>query len=260
MNSSPNSPEIDLTVPSSSKEADLSTDEKMPVTAKFKIGRYGIERYYANFKEHNVGDLKGKTSATCVLCKDQVWHVKQSTTNYSRHLKRKHPAEFQLWSADVTKEKKSGDNMLQTTLQSSLSPIAHPNKYGSSHPRQIELSRMIFHDLIIGLDLPLSITEKPSFIRAMLTVDAKFRVPSRRSITSHHLSQAYEQIVSKLKSICSLAEFISLTFDAWTDRRMRAFYAVTMHYINQSGQLKAHLLAFNPLCGTFSCNRLIRQS
>jgi hypothetical protein len=46
---------------------------------------------------------------------------------------------------------------------------------------------MVFNDFIIGLDLPSSITEKPAFIRAMKTVDPKFRLPSRRSITSDYL-------------------------------------------------------------------------
>lgn len=86
----------------------------------------------------------------------------------------------------------------------------------------------------------------------MKTVDPKFCVPSRRLITSDCLPKLHEQIINKLKSVCSLTDFISLTFDGWSDRRMRAFYAVTIHYIDQIGQLKAHLLAFNPLSGKSS--------
>ncbi len=51
---------------------------------------------------------------------------------------------------------------------------------------------------------------------------------------------------------CSSAEFVSLTFDGWTDRHMRAFHAVTMHYIEKVGQLKSHLLEFNPRSGKIS--------
>ena len=46
----------------------------------------------------------------------------------------------------------------------------------------------------------------------------------------------------KLKNACSSAQFVALTFDGWTDRRMRSFYAVTMHYIDRTDRLKAHLL------------------
>ena len=45
------------------------------------------------------------------------------------------------------------------------------------------------------------------------------------------------------------ADFISLTFDGWTDRRLCAFYAITMHYIDKIGRLRAHLLAFNNISG-----------
>ncbi|CAF1621781.1 unnamed protein product [Adineta ricciae] len=256
MDSSPTASTIELTLPSRSRETDSSKDDKLPGVTRAKIGRQGLERYYNDFKEYTTGDLKGKTSARCALCKEQVWHVKNSTSNYSRHLQRKHPAEFQLWSEDVAKGTKSGDRMQQTTLDISLSPTTHTAKYSLCHPRQIELTRMVFHDFVIGLDLPLSITEKTAFVRAMATVDPKFRVPSRRSIVSSYLPRAYDQISTKLKNVCTSALFVSLTFDAWTDRRMRAFYAVTIHYINGMGQLKAHLLAFNPLSGSHTSENL----
>ena len=71
----------------------------------------------------------------------------------------------------------------------------------------------------------------------------------RRSISTVHFPRANDQILVKLKNVCSSTQFVSLTFDGWTDRRMRAFYAITMHYIDRTGQLKAHLLAFNPWTG-----------
>ncbi|CAF1518568.1 unnamed protein product [Rotaria magnacalcarata] len=76
-----------------------------------------------------------------------------------------------------------------------------------------------------------------------------FRVPSYRSITSDYLPKLHQQITKRLKHACSSTDFLSLTFYGWTDRRMRAFYAVTMHYIDRMGQLNAHLLTFNPLSG-----------
>ncbi|CAF1436072.1 unnamed protein product, partial [Didymodactylos carnosus] len=131
-------------------------------------GRHGLEQHYDDFKEYNVGDLKGKTSATCTICKETVWHLKSSTSNYSRHLQRNHPAEFQLWSTtNASKEKKSENKMQQVTLDTILSPTSHTMKYGLGHLRQTELTKMVFNDLVLGLDLPLSITEKPAFVRAM---------------------------------------------------------------------------------------------
>jgi hypothetical protein len=243
---------IDLTHPASDTRANSSNDDKPSSAVKKKIGRHGLEKYFENFTEYIAGNLKGKTSAVCITCKEVVWHVKNATSNYSRHLQRNHKAEYGLWSKDAFCQEKNENKMKQISLEDSLSPSSHTSKYGPSHPRQIELTQMVFKDFIVGLDLPLSITEKPAFIRAMRTVDAKFHVPSRRSITSDHLPRLHEHITNKLKNACLLADFISLTFDGWSDRRMRAFYAVTMHYVDPVGQLKAHLLAFNPFSGKIS--------
>ncbi|CAF1416363.1 unnamed protein product [Rotaria sordida] len=256
MDSSSDVATIDLTLPTSDTQISSSNDDKMSCIVKTKIGRHGLEQYYEDFKEYIAGDLKGKTSATCILCKETVWDVKNSTSNYCRHLQRKHKAEYDLWSKNTSDKEKHVDKMKQISLEDSLSSSSHTSKYGPVHPRQVELTRMVFNDFIIGLDLPLSITEKPAFIQAMKTVDPKFHVPSRRSITSDYLPKLHEQITNNLKKACSSADFLSLTFDGWTDRRMRAFYAVTMHYIDQTGQIKAHLLAFNPLSGNHTGENL----
>ncbi len=103
--------------------------------------------------------------------------------------------------------------MKQISLEDSLLSSSHSTKYGSGHHRQIELTDMVVKDFIIGLDLPLSITEKPVFIRAIRTVDSKFYIPSRRSITSDNIPKLHDQTINKLKIACSSAEFVSLTFD-----------------------------------------------
>ena len=70
MDSSPNTSTIDLTV--SSPDVEMSSPKNITSsnTTKAKIGRQGLEQYYSDFKEYIDGDLKGKTSATCILCRD----------------------------------------------------------------------------------------------------------------------------------------------------------------------------------------------
>jgi PP-loop superfamily ATP-utilizing enzyme len=96
MDSSSNASTIDLTLSSSDVEMSSPKSIKSPNIAKAKIGRHGLEQYYTDFKEYTAGDFKGKTSARCTICKETVWHLKASTSNYSRHRQRNHPAEFQL--------------------------------------------------------------------------------------------------------------------------------------------------------------------
>jgi hypothetical protein len=248
---------IDLSQPTPDVQPSSTTDDNMILaqtscTPKTKIGRQGLEQYFNDFKEYIGGEHQGKTSAICALCKEVVWHVKNVTSNYSRHLQRKHKPEFDVWTASVKAQVNVKKNGKQPTLLDTLSTPPRLSRYATIHPRQLELSEMVFKDLIIELDLPLSILKKPAFIRAMSVVDPKFRVPSRRLLTCDYLPKLYDQLIMKLKKICSSTPFVSLTFDAWTDRRMRAFYAVTVHYVDQVGQSKSHLLAFNPLSGEIS--------
>lgn len=99
--------------------------------------------------------------------------------------------------------------------------------YHSSHPRQVQLSQAIVVNLIIDLGLPLSIVEHESFINFMNLVDPKFTITSRQTLTCSTILRLYDNMNKELKRFCDEIEFISLTLDIWTDRRMRAFYAMT---------------------------------
>ncbi|CAF4570144.1 unnamed protein product, partial [Didymodactylos carnosus] len=92
------------------------------------------------------------------------------------------------------------------------------NKYGPSHPKQIELTDSIIQDLIIDLGLPLSLVERPAFIRFMKKADPKYAVTSRRTITRQMIPDLYDKMRKGLQEFCNTAQFISLTLDIWTDR------------------------------------------
>lgn len=114
---------------------------------------------------------------------------------------------------------------------------------------------MIVQDLIIDLGLPLSIVDHPSFLRAMNTIDPKFTVTSRRSLSREALPAALEQVMGKVKQACNEAQFVSLTLDLWSDRRMRSFLGITMHTISKNDDnFKNYLLTFQPLEGKFLNN------
>ncbi|CAF1049364.1 unnamed protein product [Rotaria magnacalcarata] len=112
--------------------------------------------------KYTASDMKDKTSATCNLCKDIVCHVNVCPSNYNRHLQRRNKAEYELWSQNASFKEKNDHKFKQVSLEDSLSssPSSHTSKYGPSHPRQVELIKMIFQNLIVGLDLSLAISEK----------------------------------------------------------------------------------------------------
>jgi hypothetical protein len=124
------------------------------------------------------------------------------------------------------------------------------HKYGPHNLRQLELTQMITQDLIIDLGLSLSIVDHPSFLRAMNTVDPRFPVLSRRVLCRERLPSALDQVMVKVKQACSNAKFVALTLDVWSDRRMRAFIAITMDTIAENdGTFQNYLLTFQLLSG-----------
>jgi hypothetical protein len=131
-------------------------------------------------------------------------------------------------------------------------------KYGPHNLRQLELNQMIVQNLIIDLGLPLSIVDHPSFLRAMNIIDPRFSVLSRRVLCRETLPSALEQVMVKVKQACSDAKFVALTLDVWSDRRMRAFIAITMHTIVENdGTFQNYLLTFQPMSGELLNNIII---
>ena len=119
-----------------------------------------------------------------------------------------------------------------------MASSSESGKYGSTPPYQTKLAEMVLRNFIIELSLPLALTERSAFIRAMMTADPKFRILCRRSITKEYLPKLYNKILDQLKNTSLVADFMSSTFHGWTDQRFRTFYAVTMHYVDKIGHLK----------------------
>lgn len=195
-------------------------------------------------------------SASCLICHDQVKKSGDSTYNFVRHVKRHHLDAYNAWMKRVPVED-VGSKLKQQSIKNALvSPRG--TRYTNDNPRQIELSKMVTNDLIIGLALPLSIVERPEFVQAMRTVDPRFVVPSRRSLCRDVLPHAFAKVENELKRICKENRFVSLTLDIWTDRRMRSFFAVTLHLIEQC-LFKSHLLAFKCLSGSHTGDNLLKE-
>lgn len=79
--------------------------------------------------------------------------------------------------------------------------------------------------------MPLSIIEHQSFRRFLSIVDNKYSPVSRRTITGK-LDNLVADRKMKLKNELEVVDHLSVTVDIWSDRRMRGFLGVTVHWIN----------------------------
>ncbi|QRV99333.1 hAT family dimerization protein [Ceratobasidium sp. AG-Ba] len=92
--------------------------------------------------------------------------------------------------------------------------------------------------------------------QAMSAVDRKKDIPRRQKVTKAvndlYLAER-SKIIEKMKNARGL---ISITSDLWSDINIRAFMAVTAHYINEDGFLAEHLIAFRLIHGSHTGTNL----
>lgn len=252
--------EHDDEVPHPSSIVVIDSDDRTSLYDVKKVAPHVLQQFFDDVRTDD-----GVKSARCLLCDIIIKQSTESTFNYKRHVERKHKVEMDRWQAELEMKEKVKDKK-QMKLQQSFvrkselffqihnlkmrKDSLDDRTYGAQNPRQQELTRMVVHDLIIDLGLPVSIVDHPTFVRAMNIVDPKFVLVSRRSLCRKVLPTALEELMVKLKRICYESRFLSLTLDIWTDRRVRAFLAITMHTINEvNGNFNNYLITFRPLSG-----------
>ena len=131
-------------------------------------------------------------------------------------------------------------------------------KYSSTDPRQVRLTESIIKDLIIECDVPLSLVEQNGFKSFMQIVDPMYSLLSRRQIARDKLPKLYDKMIMRLKTLCDNAEYISVTLDIWTDRRLRSYIGITMHTFVDS-QLKSYLLSLTLLKDRHTAEALLSE-
>uniref|UniRef100_A0A3B5R8K2 HAT C-terminal dimerisation domain-containing protein n=1 Tax=Xiphophorus maculatus TaxID=8083 RepID=A0A3B5R8K2_XIPMA len=116
-------------------------------------------------------------------------------------------------------------------------------------------------DLIIGCNLPLSIVENKSFRHFLTVVDSNYSPICHRTMTSKIEDLAAEKHLM-LKTQLSQTDHVSVTVDIWSDRKMRGFLGITVHWI-QKGierlEVKSKLLAFERFKGSHTGERICEK-
>lgn len=113
--------------------------------------------------------------------------------------------------------------------------------YDKNHKRQKEISSAIIDQLIIHGNMPLSIVSQQWFASFMNVMDPKFAMPTRQTVTNQ-IAVLYESQKALLQLKLLSAEWVSLTIDMWSDRRIRSFMGVTVHFVNSEMTFESCLL------------------
>lgn len=146
----------------------------------------------------------------------------------------------------VSKHKQAGCDGGAQKLMSSFVTSAH---YHKNHHRQKELTKSLVNDLIIRGNMPIDIVQQDYFRDFFKVVDSKYKLPGRYKVGST-ISERFQQQVAVLKSKLSEAQFVSITLDLWSDRRMRSFMGMTVHFMTPASmEFESYLLDFSYFTG-----------
>lgn len=170
-------------------------------------------------------------SAICTICNETILDSIGVTSNVNRHVKKNHLVEYNQWCQEMKEsEQQQQPKLLDFMSKKRKVPSPSKQSYPPGHQRQQQLHDAIVQNLIVELGLPLSLVERPEFIKFMSTVDPKFTNTSRQTLTRKTIPCLYSKMNDELKKFCATAEYISLTIDIWTDRRTRSFFSITGKY------------------------------
>ena len=162
-----------------------------------------------------------------------------------RHLQRKHPTSWQKYT-------KARHAMPTGPLQSSMNLFLKQNDdhhYGPKHPEQVNFTKSVVQQIIIGCGCPISIVEKSDFRDFISQLNPKLVIPSRQTISYNIIPKLAVQVQDQLSDKLSKSKYVALTIDIWTDRRMHSFLGVTFH-IFRNCRAFSGLLSFKVITGS----------
>lgn len=113
---------------------------------------------------------------------------------------------------------------------------------------------------MIMLDLqPAKIVEDIGFRKFVATLDARYQLPSRRTIMRNLMPVKYQDCAESLIHLLEDIESCSLTTDFWTSRANESFITVTCHFINKEWVLKSHILSTYQVTGSHNAVKIASE-
>ncbi|XP_003388406.1 PREDICTED: zinc finger BED domain-containing protein 1-like [Amphimedon queenslandica] len=181
--------------------------------------------------------------AVCLVqgCKTKIKQSCGNTSNLLKHLKTKHGKEHQECMDEMkasTEKRRKTTVDLQPTLAQTLSSTT---PYPKDSARKQKLDKAVMSMIITDLQ-PMSIVSDPGFQNLVETLDKRYVLPSRPTIT-RRLPELYSEVKAKLQTeLDKSATHIAVTTDIWTSLQTKSYCCVTAHYITPAWELKSVLL------------------
>ena len=178
-----------------------------------------------------------RMNGLCKLCNNNYKDVYGIYSNFMKHLKRKHLSEYQKafepTDEDLSEEMESYDHDHRSSKESTQT---------SSKQTRIDMSMV--KNLIIKCNLPLSLVENQAFREFMKECYPKRQFISARKLKSSIIVAFKNRVQTTILGMLENVDALTLTIDAWSDRRCRGFLGITCHFLDDRMVSQACLIDF----------------
>jgi hypothetical protein len=157
-------------------------------------------------------------------------------SNFLKHLKRMHVHEYRKLFIDQDENSPANvivDNDYRTTTESS-----------SNNHKQTRVNLAIAKYLIIKCNLPLNLVENCAFREFMKECGCKWNPISSKKLKNDVIGTFTDKMNKLIQDTLNDIKSVTLTVDAWSDRRNRSYIGVTCHFINHKLEAQALLIDF----------------
>uniref|UniRef100_A0AAG5DRX0 BED-type domain-containing protein n=1 Tax=Anopheles atroparvus TaxID=41427 RepID=A0AAG5DRX0_ANOAO len=196
---------------------------------------------------------KSEGGAKSRYCSQMLSHNRGSTSNTKRHLERKHPTVPLYRNMPSTSGTQPdpdtpivADSDKADNSQGKIACYFSSNKPLSSEAKKLTDSLLLL--MICKEYRPFSIVEDEYFARFVKSLNPKYVLPTRKTLSNASLPALYNDTFELVKSNLKNSSTVSLTADCWTNINQLSFCAVTAHFMNYNNELCSHLLE----CSEFS--------
>lgn len=142
--------------------------------------------------------------------------------------------------------------------QSSIASFMRDKKkYDANDPRQKRITDAIT-SFVAGTLQSLSIVEAEDFRDMIATVDPRAVVPSRKHLSSKLLEKNSGEIREKLMKAFDKVSRLSLAIDIWSNRQLRSYIGITVHFII-NWKLHTALLTCKRFTGRHTADNIVAQ-
>lgn len=191
---------------------------------------------------------KNRTDGLCILCHRHYKDMRGISSNFLKHLKRKHSIEYE--RLHINTNQVSSD---ETSVQDGQTRTGDPS---ISQTKQNLINSSIGKNLIVKCNMPVNLVENVAFRNFLQDCGVKWKPISNKTLKNNVLHTFVNNVTNKIHDTLSDIDHLTLTIDGWSDRRCRSFLGFTCHFIDKQMEPRSLLIDFIRLKSPHTAERI----